>query len=292
MKSKFSTISLILAAALLLSGCQNTAERSGTVVTTEQVSALETEQAAPETAEQSSSHETAQTSPETAEPEQAAPETAEADKSAADVTLNGEYDKSALQDFVYEYTETDADSFLDDGYGEYKELYCRARCLARLIQLGNDEFPTAYGVGMKNYDVYIDVVNENYPDSPDRYFYSGISYDSFYNALLKVFTKEAADGMLANASRTMREYDGVLWLADASATDDITIVKTEYAVTNATENSFKVLQTNYHADMNEQIEFDPENAENYELGYLTYAFVKTDNGWRAESMNLRESNGD
>ena len=120
-----------------------------------------------------------------------------------------------------------------------------------------------------------------------RYYFTGISYDSFYKALLDVFTQEKADELISDAASRIYSYDGALWIGAVSGGGDTSVVKTEYQVTDKTDDRIVLKRTTWHVNIGEEPIYDSAKDDEYEKEYADYSFVKTEQGWRADSMPLR-----
>lgn len=204
-------------------------------------------------------------------------ETAPEDEADGEVTLIGEYDKSTLADFDYsgeleKISGSDTGNFLDDGYSEFKELYQKAYALTAITVSSPDSFPTAL-----DSEVQIQVEGEDYP-----YLLTGYSWDSFYEEMLKVFTKEQAEELIFG-NDLFYSYDGALWYTPASSGGDATRVHEEYQV-EKTDDTVDIIRTTYHVALGETPEFDPEKIDEYETKETHFIFTDTEDGWRASEF--------
>ena len=208
-----------------------------------------------------------------------------------EVTLIGDYDRSALVDFDYsealakvvESDEIDTGSFLDDGCSEFKELYQKAYALTGITVSSPDNFPNAVGLGTPTVKwenaVQIHVTDESYPIGYRTYYLTGYSWDSFYDEMLSVFTKEQADEHIFG-NKLFYNYEGALWCSNAATGGDITRVYTEYAV-EKTEDILDIIRTTYHVPLGETPEFDPEKIDEYETKITHFKFTRYGGTWLA-----------
>ena len=202
------------------------------------------------------------------------------------VIVNGEYDTTKLSEFEYTpLAEFDTDFLTESGCGQISDCYKRAQSLALWLGHGISDFPTPGGAGASTESASIDVSEadgESY-----RYYFTGISYDSFYNALLDVFTREKADDLISDAAGRIYSYDGALWIGAVSGGGDTSVVKTEYQVTDKTDDRIVLKRTTWHVGIGDDLSYDPARDSEYEKEYADYSFVKTEQDWRADSMPLR-----
>ncbi len=202
------------------------------------------------------------------------------------VTVNGEYDLTKLSEFEYTpLAEFDAEFLEESDCGQISDCYKRAQSLALWLGHGISDFPTPDGTGAPTKSASIDVSEAD--GEVYRYYFTGISYDSFYNALLDVFTQEKADALISDAASSIYSYDGALWLGAVSGGGDMSVVKTEYQVTDKTCDRIVLKRTTWHIDTGEDPVYDPAKDNEYEKEYADYSFVYTERGWRADSMPSR-----
>ena len=202
------------------------------------------------------------------------------------VTVNGNYDTTKLSEFEYTpLSEFDTDFLKESGCNQISDCYKRAQSLALWIGRGISDFPTPGGAGVSTESPSIDVSEAG--GGSYRYYFTGISYDSFYNALLDVFTREKADDLISDAAGRIYSYNGALWIAAVSGGGDMSVVKTEYQVTEKTDDRITLKRTTWHVDIGDEPIYDPARDSEYEKKYADYSFIKTEQGWRADSMPAR-----
>lgn len=202
------------------------------------------------------------------------------------VTENGIYDRAKLSEFEYTpLAEFDTDFLKESGCDQIGDCYKRAQSLALWLSYGISDFPTPNGTGASTESASIDVSESG--GEFYRYYFTGISYDSFYKALLDVFTHEKADELIADAASRIYSYDGALWIGAVSGGGDTSVVKTEYQVTDKTDDRIVLKRTTWHVNIGEEPIYDSAKDDEYEKEYADYSFVKTEQGWRADSMPLR-----
>lgn len=215
--------------------------------------------------------------------------------SSAEITMFGIYDRSALVDFDYseilaERVEKNPDGkgdFLNDGYSEFKELYQKAYALTSILVSSPDNFPDVVGLRSPTVNrddvVRIEVVDPSYPMIFRTYYLTGYSWDSFYNEMLSVFTKEQADELIFG-NKLFYKFNGALWCADAATGGDMTRVHTEYAV-EKTDDVLDIIRTTYHVPLGETPKFDPEKIDEYETKETHFTFIRfKDGSWRASEF--------
>lgn len=202
------------------------------------------------------------------------------------VTENGIYDRAKLSEFEYTpLEEFDIDFLKESGCDQIGDCYKRAQSLALWLGYGISDFPTPNGTGASTESASIDVSESG--GELYRYYFTGISYDSFYNALLDVFTQEKADELISDAANRIYSYDGALWIGAVSGGSDTSVVKTEYQVTDKTDDRIVLKRTTWHVDIGEEPIYDSAKDDEYVKEYADYSFVKTEQGWRADNMPLR-----
>ena len=202
------------------------------------------------------------------------------------VTENGIYDRAKLSEFEYTpLAEFDTDFLKESGCNQIGDCYKRAQSLALWLSYGISDFPTPNGTGASTESASIDVSESG--GELYRYYFTGISYDSFYKALLDVFTQEKADELISDAASRIYSYDGALWIGAVSGGGDTSVVKTEYQVTDKTDDRIVLKRTTWHVNIGEEPIYDSAKDDEYEKEYADYSFVKTEQGWRADSMPLR-----
>lgn len=202
---------------------------------------------------------------------------------ASTVTVSGEYDRTKLSEFEYTPLAEFDTAFLEESEcGQISDCYKRAQSLALWLGHGISDFPTPNGTGVSTDSASIGVPAPG--GKTYRYDFTGISYDSFYSALLDVFTPEKADSLISDAAGRIYSYDGALWLAAVSGGGDMSVVKTEYQVTEKTDDKILLKRTTWHVDIGDDPVYDPARDSEYEKKYADYSFVRTDQGWRADNM--------
>lgn len=202
------------------------------------------------------------------------------------VTVNGVYDRTRLSEFEYTpLSEFDTDFLKESGCDQISDCYKCAQSLALWLGYGISDFPTPNGTGASTESAYIDVSETG--GGLYRYYYTGISYDSFYSALLDVFTPQKADELISDAASRIYSYDGALWIGAVSGGGDASVVKTEYQVTDKSDERIVLKRTTWHVDIGDEPVYDQAKDNEYEKEYADYSFVKTEQGWRADSMPSR-----
>ena len=206
------------------------------------------------------------------------------DKPAAEISVQEGYDPELLEHFDYgralTYNEGAGD-FLDGEYGEFRELYQKAYTLKQCVFDSTVNIPIARD--NPNALLTLHVPNENVGSESHMYLMTGFSWGSFYEELLKVFTKEFADQLTANSG--LCSYEGGLWYMERGVwkDDDPSRVHTEYAF-EMNENAFDIICTSYY-DFGADPEFDPDRADEYETTVSRYTFVNTEDGWRCQRFD-------
>lgn len=204
--------------------------------------------------------------------------------------LYGNYDRDSLGEFDYsgimaETRECDGGSgdFLDEGYGDFKELYQRAYALVRCL-----DHPGGYLKVPDGTFCSLEVPLEyNYSEMVcyQHYLFTGYSWDSFYSALTEVFTEDMAE-VLAGSS--VYDYGGALWFY---MTDGLYSVPThlhdEYSAEMIDGNTLDITRTSYYSTIHTgwDTEFDPQLTELYNTELTHIIFVNTKKGWRCERFD-------
>lgn len=218
------------------------------------------------------------------------------------IEIIGEYDKSLNVDFDYsEKLQQTLNAAYDNGCevlrkrdGELLDLYAKAYTLAEIISGNTADFPFALNTvaafidGFAYTNAYIKVpVTGNAGEEEDweSYYYTGISYDSFYNELTSVFTESLVEEAL-NLYPYFYEYDGVLWVSYVS-NEDKSITHIEYELVSQS-NTEAVLRRYVRyigtADGDYIPEYDPELKGGYIVKDFDCVFILTENGFRAEKF--------
>lgn len=169
----------------------------------------------------------------------------------------------------------------------YKDLYCRALALIRLISTDNLKVSSAVDSSAR---AFLDVFDEQYQRT-NRYMESGYTYDSFYGAFCSVFTQETVDSILSRCP-FFYSYNGEMWFIGTSAGGNIGEVFQEYELINQTDTELEFKRISYSVDIGEPItDYDPAKKDEYNKTEVNFRFVKTENGWRAaEFLNAADRN--
>lgn len=121
--------------------------------------------------------------------------------------------------------------------------------------------------------------------SPNRFYASGISYDSFINSYLDVFTVDAAERVFSRFPNFC-SYKEQLWFADCAMTGNVGDVHEEYELITNSDSEILLRCTVYSVEVGEPPEYDPDKRDSYETYMLDYKFVKTADGWRADEFPI------
>lgn len=219
-----------------------------------------------------------------------------------EIEIIGEYDKSLNTDFDYsEKLQQTLNAAYDNGCevlreqdGELLNLYAKAYTLAEIISGNPEDFPFALNIGAAFIDgfaytkAYIKVpvtVNADVDETWDIYYYSGISYDSFYNELTSVFTESLVEEAL-KLYPYFYEYEGALWVSEVSKKDkQITHIEYELVSQSDTEAVLRrYVRYIGTADGDYIPEYDPELRVGYIVKDFDCVFILTENGFRAEKF--------
>ena len=203
------------------------------------------------------------------------------------VTVVGEHGRTADFDYSYALERIQAENvgdFLDDGYSHFKAMFQRAYTLAYILEGSPDWFRDTIGYRSSE-DKPMIQVTDGHTGEYSKYYFSGISWDSFYEKMLEVFVKEVADELIFG-NGLYYNYDGALWLKEASAGGDMSLVHAEYEMTNL-DYLFIIDVTTYHVQIGEEPVFDPEKIDSYTTQGNRFGFILTDEGWRADMFSLR-----
>lgn len=210
------------------------------------------------------------------------------DKPAAEISVQDGYDQELLEHFDYSRALKQAcaqgegaGDFLDGEYGGFRELYQKAYALKQYVFDSTVNIPIARD--NPNALLTLHVPNENVGSESHMYAMTGFSWDSFYEELLEVFTKELADELIANSG--LYSYEGGLWYMEHGVWKDSDTfrVHTEYAF-EMTDGAFDVICTSYY-DFGADPEFDPDRAEEYETKVSRCTFIDTEDGWRVSRFD-------
>lgn len=213
-------------------------------------------------------------------------------ESSSGATVTGEaLSPDQLVDFVLD--EEWAKKYVDQWYvGEFldslddpawKDLYCRALALVRLIS--TDNLIPADAVSARadeRAQLRID-------ETLGYYMESGYTYESFLEAFYAVFTKETADTILSRYP-FFCSYNGELWFLGTSAGGNVGEVFQEYELIEQTETALAFKRISYSVDIGEPLsDYDPAKKDEYNKTEVNFRFVKTEDGWRAaEFLNATD----
>ena len=210
------------------------------------------------------------------------------DKPLAEISVQDGYDQELLEHFDYsnvlKQTSAQGDGagdFLDGEYDGFRELYQKAYALKTYVFDSTVNIPIARDNPNALLDLH--VPSKNAGAESHMYLMTGFSWDSFYEELLKVFTKELADQLIANSG--LYSYEGGLWYMECGVWKDSETfrVHTEYAF-EMTDGAFDIICTSYY-DFGADPEFDPDRAEEYETKVSRYTFADTEDGWRCQRFD-------
>lgn len=213
-------------------------------------------------------------------------------ESGSGVTVTGEaLSPDQLVDFVLD--DEWAKKYVDQWYvGEFldslddpawKDLYCRALALVRLIS--TDNLIPADAVSARadeRAQLRID-------GTLGYYMESGYTYESFREAYYAVFTKETADTIFSRYP-FFCSYNGEMWFLGTSAGGNVGEVFQEYELIDQTETELAFKRISYSVDIGEPItDYDPAKKDEYNKTEVNFRFVKTEDGWRAaEFLNATD----
>lgn len=246
-------------------------------------------------------------------PEETEPEGVEmTDENGLSFTLVGEpMSSDKLVEFDYEKTYQQMqnysnenmnlsklfDQLENEGKGDIREIYCRAEALRYLI---SDEFRYPPDFERTTAIENPARITYSYPyiyeyEGETRstihtgiYSETGIKYDSFYNAFLQVFTKEAADKTIEHLLPAICPIilDGELWIYPATYGAQEGTVYYEYEIVKNTDTEVEFNEIRYSSWGANfvQYEYYPWLKELYGTSKYRNRFVKTDEGWRAEEV--------
>ncbi len=161
---------------------------------------------------------------------------------------------------------------------DFKDLYCKALTLVRLVSTEN--LPPADAVLTQSEKR----AKLRFDGEYGFYVESGYTFDSFREAYYSIFTKETADIILSRYP-VFYSYHGELWYAPASAGGNVGEVFQEYELINQTDTELEFKRISYSVAIGEPItEYDPAKKDEYEKSEVEFRFVKTADGWRAEKF--------
>lgn len=144
----------------------------------------------------------------------------------------------------------------------------------------NGDLTVEANYGRYNYDPEIGLPSAYIMLDNNMYMESGISYDSYYNEMCSIFTKETADKVMHSSHLAPVSYNGELWYSAGGKSGDIACVNTEYELVSLTDTEIEIYQTRYYAYPDDL--FCPWWEDMYSSYKLRSKFVKTDEGWRIE----------
>lgn len=223
------------------------------------------------------------------------------DPMSSDKLVEFDYEKTYQQMQNYSNENMNLSNLFDqlenEGKGEIREIYCRANALRRLI---SDEFRYPPDFERSTAIENPARIMYSYPyiyeyDGETRstvhtgiYSETGIKYDSFYNAFLQVFTKEAADKTIEYLLPAICPIilDGELWVYPATYGVQEGTVYYEYEIVKNTDTEVEFNEIRYSSwGANfAHYEYYPWLKELYGTSKYRNRFVKTDEGWRAEEV--------
>lgn len=123
----------------------------------------------------------------------------------------------------------------------------------------------------------------------DRWYCTGIDYESFCDAYLEVFTADAAE-RLFSAYSFFGSYQGELWMVITAMGANVYLVREEYELISKTEKEIVFRRTDFMEDFTLPLYgepvYDPEKRDQYIQETFDYKFVQTENGWRAEEFSV------
>lgn len=161
---------------------------------------------------------------------------------------------------------------------DFKDLYCKALTLVRLVS--TDNLTPADAVLTQGEER----AQLRFDGEYGFYVESGYTFDSFREAYYSIFTKETADIILSRYP-VFYSYRGELWYAPASAGGNVGEVFQEYELINQTDTELEFKRISYSVAIGEPItEYDPTKKDEYEKTEVEFRFVKTADGWRAEKF--------
>lgn len=237
----------------------------------------------------------------------------------SEIEVFGEYDKSLNVDFDYsEKLQQTLNADYDNGCEVLREqdsellnLYAKAYTLAEIISGNTADFPFALNIPADSIrilsELSVDIYGLTYIKVPvirnadeeeawEIYFYTGISYDSFYNELTSVFTESLVKEAL-KLYPYFYEYEGALWISYVSKKEDSPVIThIDYELVSQSDTEVELRRNvRYIGTASDDYipEYEPELRGGYMVkGYLC-VFTLTENGFRAEKFfELLRRDGD
>ncbi len=203
-----------------------------------------------------------------------------------DCDIPEEYQKS-VEDYYNDGTFETLNSFLDGlNDAQLKEQYYLATLLMIFIQ-GEADFDKITLEDWNINDFAKSKIQFYQNDNPDRYsvFYeTGISYESFYNLLLKTFTPRYTEWLL-NKYKLFYLYNDEVYVAGYTINPDIRVVLREYEVLSQTDTEAIIRETRYYVEGGYPI-YEPEKKDEYGTYHIDNRFILTENGWRADFFTI------
>ncbi len=210
-------------------------------------------------------------------------------------------DNSMLEEFSIEpyiektnYSDADKQFFEIKEIPEIKDIYMRAGALFGC--LSTTEFsPTFSAVGNDRVPARIKILRpENKTDTGGvSYVYEewGYTYDSFYNAFLSAFTKEAVEEIFKKYDYFLN-YNGALFCRTTSSGGNVWSggaweVHRVYELISKSDTVIEFRRTVFKDKDNKfNMEFLPEHLSEYYVSLTEFKFVLTENGWRAANIPI------
>ncbi|MCH5195087.1 MAG: hypothetical protein J1F28_00150 [Oscillospiraceae bacterium] len=210
-------------------------------------------------------------------------------------------DRSELEEFSiepyihYYFTDGLADEdeeFLDSlGNPDIKVLYQKGEALFTLLTSTGDVIAPGFISKEKEDDrppARITISDgEEYAGS---YYETRYTYDSFCNAYLSTFTEEAAKELFREYDFFLDYNDALLCSAVAGGgniwTGTIVEVRREYELISESDTEVVFRRTVLSRDMDFRpaAEYIPELRDKYEITYIDFKFVLTEDGWRVADI--------
>ncbi len=202
------------------------------------------------------------------------------------------------------YSELQESEYNESGYNyikslndpELEEVFIRAKALAQIC-CNTEYFGSETDTKLPDENNCLYVYNESSPIKYDLFSETGINYDSFYNACCDVFTQDSVNKMLYETYPYYYAYNDELWVKIGSRTGAIWHSELETIKQTDTEVEFNLIcyapeggwSDAYYRDAEgewRQTEFDPEKRDVYKSGKIRNRFVKTEEGWKAEEIEI------
>lgn len=275
-------ITVLLATTLLLTsltGCTNenssTDDSSSVVDTSNSIASDNTESTE------------SGTSAETSDPTQSLPEGVDIGNGmilTGTLLEHSQLEEFSVEPFISNYDLSEDEKKLLDSIGipEIKDFYITAMALSTAISSTENITPTS--AVTENNRTPANIENTW---SGKRYFESGYTYDSFYNAFLNVFTKEGADELFKRYDYFLN-YNGALLCELISKGGNAWKVHSEYELVSKTDTAVKFREMTFSHDKNSKpaTEYKPELRYQYDITFTEYEFVLTESGWRAKLPDI------